>query len=653
MRQVTVEYTTPNDFICRTGPDVADHCLNGQSCGAFASEGDVGAYTFNTTLHFMMAPVRNHTVPDTIKRCMNFALDFDMTAFAERVGLVGGVLGAPSTLQENIEFCNCVSTCTSACDLANKRTGFEYVGYIFAAWFVVSMTLCVCCTSERVPRFAQRVPPIVPALRSTLYNGPFQTLIPAWICDAIFLALFQSMIPFYVETVVAPEYMTMEDHGIDCYKSSPTYEGGTWQGLAGSTTSGSFDWKCRSLNVTMACGGTALICAIIALPLWNCVVALREHWTHEEEKKWKHWPWWLLYHFVPYGGKVNAWLKWSLTSGLTNALFLTVTPYGVPWLGMGGVWWVIIVAGLNGLPMGATFLAPSILSDIIDYDEFVTGQRREATYFMFRSLIPKVVIVPAVALPIAFLRTIGYRESVSGMPQQQSELVSYYIKSVGFVGFCASMLAYVFKKRYPLHKEKHLHEIRTGIALHKVGKLAKDPVTDNKYIPPEIKEGAEEELFWILGHFSLYRLQDTFDLPHEHDTLKHMKPKELHQGCKELIHKTTTELCSAFVFMVAMVVATAASLQTLKDAIWGFLPTVTMLVLGFSIILFVYCTLRRRAAHKLEHMVHHDEVNPLMVNRITHHAEIMKHKKEEKHLEEQLEIKNEKFHWLHWIKCSR
>ena len=45
-----------------------------------------------------------------------------------------------------------------------------------------------------------------------------------------------------------------------------------------------------------------------------------------------------------------------------------------------GEWRLWIVAALNGIPLGAKFIADSILSDIIDYDEFLTGQRSQATY---------------------------------------------------------------------------------------------------------------------------------------------------------------------------------------------------------------------------------------------------------------------------------
>ena len=68
----------------------------------------------------------------------------------------------------------------------------------------------------------------------------------------------------------------------------------------------------------------------------------------------------------------------------------------------------IVFAGINGFPIGAKFLAESILADIIDYDEFITGTRSEATYTMFKSFLPKICAIPASAIPIALLNVFGH-----------------------------------------------------------------------------------------------------------------------------------------------------------------------------------------------------------------------------------------------------
>jgi Na+/melibiose symporter-like transporter len=81
-------------------------------------------------------------------------------------------------------------------------------------------------------------------------------------------------------------------------------------------------------------------------------------------------------------GKRKAWLLWSLVQAVTNLGFFGVYK--------GDVMTCIAVSALNGVPMGAKFLADSVLADVIDYDEFLTGARSEATYMMFKSFLPKV-----------------------------------------------------------------------------------------------------------------------------------------------------------------------------------------------------------------------------------------------------------------------
>jgi GPH family glycoside/pentoside/hexuronide:cation symporter len=97
-------------------------------------------------------------------------------------------------------------------------------------------------------------------------------------------------------------------------------------------------------------------CALLALPAWQAL-------AHRY-------------------GKRNAWLIWSAVNAVTNTALIPISK--------GDVWWFIVVSGINGIPLGATFLSDSILSDIIDYDELLTGTRNEATYTMFKSFLPKV-----------------------------------------------------------------------------------------------------------------------------------------------------------------------------------------------------------------------------------------------------------------------
>merc|ERR1719236_116131 len=89
----------------------------------------------------------------------------------------------------------------------------------------------------------------------------------------------------------------------------------------------------------------------------------------------------------------------------------------------GGVEYFLFASAMNGAPLGAKFLADAVLADIIDYDEFLTGSRREATYTMFKSFLPKIMAIPSMAIPISLMNAIGHVPPKNGMIQEQPDSV--------------------------------------------------------------------------------------------------------------------------------------------------------------------------------------------------------------------------------------
>merc|ERR1719487_2907277 len=117
---------------------------------------------------------------------------------------------------------------------------------------IVTMVALVRTIPERpVSPNRPKVPPIVPSMRSAMSNRPFRILLPAWACDAFVNGIIQCIVPYYVEAVVAPAYQTMEEHGRDCYPSSPDFEGGKWDGKDGREGNDIF---CDTNSVIAMCG---------------------------------------------------------------------------------------------------------------------------------------------------------------------------------------------------------------------------------------------------------------------------------------------------------------------------------------------------------------------------------------------------------------
>lgn len=577
----TSVWTERNGDICQSELDAGTMCLSGRSCGTFMTTGFDGAFQANVSLAESMSNISSHAVPqDTARLCLAWLT----SKSADRVVLVNASAG------QNDEFCYCFNECSDACDVANKRTGFMMVGYCFAIWFVVSMVVAVVCIKERPPPPADKrpeAPPIVPSMKSALTNRLFMILLPAWVCDAFVTAISQSLVPFFVEAVVAPAFMTKQDHGRDCAPSDPDYEGGKWLGEASIADHPTYDPLCKTENVITVCGLLALVVAILVLPLWNLLVRKI--------------------------GKVRTWFMWSLSMAVTNVCFL--------FMWKGAVFPLFVVCAINGAPLGAKFLADAILADIIDYDEFLTGMRSEATYFMFKSFLPKIVQIPATAIPIALLGAFSYRKPIGGRPQEQPDSVAHYIKCVVGLGFLCSLLAYKLKAKYPLRQEK-VPELAEALKEHKKGRWARDPISEKFYKPMAISCSTEQKAFWLFNHFAVSELLVLTSQPESQSAHQGNEPEKetndidlkkteerdtarrdaFHKGCQQLKRRTRNHIIAAVTWLVSALIGAGASMQLLDNERWQFVPTLFTVCIGLGISSTAFTCLRHKAAKELDHI---------------------------------------------------
>jgi Na+/melibiose symporter-like transporter len=452
---------------------------------------------------------------------------------------------------------------------------------------------------------------MVPAMLNTLMNGPFRILLPAWACDAFCNAIVQCMIPYFVMIVIAPSHV--QDDDLNCGdEDSPNYN----------------PWFCQTGRVIGICGICVLLAAIVALPLWHLAVARL--------------------------GKVKAWWCWSLTMALTNVLFL--------FLGRGNVVSLWIVAALNGAPLGAKFIADAILSDIIDYDEFLTGQRNEATYFMFKSFLPKIVQIPASAIPIALLGTVGYKPPIGTREQLQPDSVVIYVKVVVVMCFVASCIAFLLKRRYPLCTDEHIRQLRLGLAAHRELKPYPDPVTGVSYPPTCVPEDLQR-MYWLLDHFREPRLRQAFDTtavfcgnagldsdvggsvstgeadadadadaegggggsPQSHGSRSGASTgvNGLLSGAERVVRHTQHQLAAAIAGLVLSVVCISASMPLIRHPSWQFVPTLAAVSAGLCVVLCLVCFLRRQAARRIRACAQSRELTSHMVRRVLSHRDLL------------------------------
>jgi GPH family glycoside/pentoside/hexuronide:cation symporter len=163
-------------------------------------------------------------------------------------------------------------------------------------------------------------------------------------------------------------------------------------------------------------------------------------------------------------GKKNAWL---LSMAINTGIFL-----GVFFLGPGDEWlYGVLVVG-SGLGFGATLALPSaIQADVIDYDELLTGKRREGLYIGIWSIAKKLAAAIGVGTALAFMGRAGYQPN---MDQPENVLLTLRIL-YALVPCLCNIVALAVAMAYPLDAHTH-RAIREGVARRHQGQSVVDPL---------------------------------------------------------------------------------------------------------------------------------------------------------------------------------
>lgn len=197
-------------------------------------------------------------------------------------------------------------------------------------------------------------------------------------------------------------------------------------------------------------------------------------------------------------GKLETWLA-SFFIGISAGI-------GLFFGGPGDILYVSLLHAWAGVAFGAGgLLVPAMQADVVDYDELRTGKRREAQFAAFWAIVPKFVAIPGAALPIAALAAIGYVPNQVQTPEVQLGIRAIYALTPAAFGAISFFLA----RLYPISEEVHA-QIKLGVAAHKRGESAVDPLT-GETLPPATAREVDEHTGWSLDYFSpgeLLRLVD-------------------------------------------------------------------------------------------------------------------------------------------------
>ncbi len=188
-------------------------------------------------------------------------------------------------------------------------------------------------------------------------------------------------------------------------------------------------------------------------------------------------PGWIL--LSRYVGKKITWIASMVVN---TGAFL-----GVFFLGPGDAWIYGILVFISGIGFGATVAIPSAMqADVIDYDELITGERREGHYIGLWSIAKKLAAALGVGAALSILGASGYQPNIA-----QSELVVFTLRVLyALVPSLCNLAAIAIALAYPINRERHL-AIRAAIAERRNGKPVLDPLTRAK--TPGIKPQPAEK----------------------------------------------------------------------------------------------------------------------------------------------------------------
>jgi len=163
-------------------------------------------------------------------------------------------------------------------------------------------------------------------------------------------------------------------------------------------------------------------------------------------------------------GKKAAWLA---SMAINTGAFV-----GVFFLGPGDVVIYGILVFLSGIGFGATLAIPSaIQADVIDYDELLTGERREGQYIGLWSISKKFAAAVGIGAGLSILGMAGYTPNIEQSAAVQMALRVLY----ALVPSLCNILGIAIALAYPISSRIH-NDIRKAIAQRQAGLPVTDPL---------------------------------------------------------------------------------------------------------------------------------------------------------------------------------
>ena len=332
-------------------------------------------------------------------------------------------------LQLDVE--KCVESCNLICNLRNNEKSFLILSTFIGIFFIVSIILLSLNIQEKQGSFNKEKFSFIPSINQIINNKPFLSMIIPWVCDMSIMTIFSSMLPFFLNAVINPQqYCRQNKISLKNKECKADYYLG--------------------LSISLF-----FICCIASCSIWHLLVDRY--------------------------GKALCWKMYSIISILPFTLFL--------FCDIGSTHLLVISAIFTSFPTGGAYLNDVLISDVIEYDEFLTGKRAEGIFTVFSSLIPKFVSLFAQAIPLSILSLIGFIPTEKGYVHIQPNGVIYYIKIIfAVIPIFLSIISFLYKMKYPISDNLN-KEIKKGIEIqkNKFSSMKRNKINYYKLIDPVYK----------------------------------------------------------------------------------------------------------------------------------------------------------------------
>ena len=251
---------------------------------------------------------------------------------------------------------------------------------------------------------------------------------------------------------------------------------------------------------------------------------------------------------------------------------------------------LVISAIATSFPMGGAYLNDVLISDVIEYDEFLTGKRAEGIFTVFSSLIPKFVSLFAQAIPLSILSLIGFIPTEKGFVHIQPNGVIYYIKIVfAVIPIFLSVISFLYKMKYPISDNLN-KEIKKGIEIqkNKFAIMKRNKINYYKLMDPVYKTS---HINIIINNENGKNILMTKDLCEHFNNRKDLF-MIYNNNLETLKYKLKKELSGFIILTTIFFVLIFFSFNLLSNQKYSFIPITDVFMLTFFIIFDIFWILK-------------------------------------------------------------